>query len=72
MVGALCRVLNKRERFGVFIDYPGVLTVDAGYSRYSELKITASDWNLDCYIITGTDTRYPGLPVDLRPYSSII
>ena len=50
-------VLDGQERFGVFIDYPGVLTVDIGYSRYSELKITASDWNLDCYIITGTDVK---------------
>ena len=50
-------VLDGQERFGVFIDYPGVLTVDVGYSLYSELKITASDWNLDCYIITGTDVK---------------
>lgn len=50
-------VVSGKETFGIFIDYPGILTFDIGYSRYSELKITASDWNLDIYVITGTDVK---------------
>ena len=46
-------VVSGKETFGIFIDYPGILTFDIGYTRYSELKITASDWNLDVYVITG-------------------
>ena len=50
-------VVSGKETFGIFIDYPGILTFDIGYSHYSELKITASDWNLDVYVITGTDVK---------------
>lgn len=50
-------VLDGREQFGIFVDYPGILTFDVGYTRRSELKITASDWNLDVYVITGTDVK---------------
>ena len=50
-------VVSGKETFGIFIDYPGILTFDIGYTRYSELKITASDWNLDVYVITGTDVK---------------
>ena len=46
-------VVDGRERFGLFIDYPGILTFDVGYSDLSVLKITASDWNLDAYVIDG-------------------
>lgn len=50
-------VVDGKEQFGVFFDYPGILTFDIGYTRRSLLKITASDWNLDVYLITGTDVR---------------
>ena len=50
-------VVSGKETFGIFIDYPGILTFDIGYTRYSELKITASDWNLNVYVITGTDVK---------------
>ena len=50
-------VVSGKETFGIFIDYPGILTFDIGYTRYSELKITASDWNLDVYVITGSDVK---------------
>lgn len=50
-------VMDGKEQFGIFVDYPGILTFDVGYTRRSELKITASDWNLDIYIITGTDVK---------------
>ena len=50
-------VLDGKEQFGVFVDYPGILTFDVGYTRHSELKITASDWNLDVYVIEGEDVK---------------
>ena len=45
------------KRFGLFIDYPGILTFDIGFTDSSVLKITASDWNLDIYLIEGTDNK---------------
>ena len=50
-------VVDGKEQFGIFIDYPGFLAFDVGYTRNNELKITAADWNLDCCIITGTDVK---------------
>ena len=48
---------GKERRFGLFVDYPGVLTFDVGFSDPSALRITASDWNLDVYLIEGADHR---------------
>ena len=50
-------VVDGKVQFGVFVDYPGILTFDVGYTRHSELKITASDWNLDVYVIEGEDVK---------------
>lgn len=50
-------VVTGKEQFGIYLDYPGILTFDIGYTRYGEFKITASDWNLDVYVITGTDVK---------------
>ena len=50
-------VVDGKEQFGIFLDYPGILTFDVGYTRRSELKITASDWNLDLYVITGENVK---------------
>ena len=48
---------GKDRRFGLFIDYPGILTFDIGFTDSSVLKITASDWNLDIYLVEGADNR---------------
>ena len=50
-------IVDGKEQFGVFVDYPGIITFDVGYTRSSLLKITASDWNLEVYVITGTDVK---------------
>ncbi len=50
-------VVSGRETFGLFIDYPGILTFDVGYTDISVLKITASDWNLDAYVIEGDSVK---------------
>lgn len=44
-------VLDGRETFGVFIDYPGKVVFDMGYERMDEIRITPQDWNLDVYVI---------------------
>lgn len=41
------------ERFGVFFDYPGIITFDVGYTHLDELKITLSESDADVYVITG-------------------
>lgn len=50
-------VMAGEEQFGVFFDYPGIITFDVGYTRLNDLTISVSDWNLDCYVITGTDVK---------------
>lgn len=50
-------VVDGADRFGIFIDYPGILTFDIGYTKYEEFRITASDWNLDIYVVTGENVK---------------
>ena len=50
-------VVDGRDQFGLFIDYPGILTFDVGYTDINVLAITASDWNLDVYVIEGEGPR---------------
>lgn len=46
-------VVSGAETFGVFVDYPGKLTLDIGYGNMDEICITPQDWNLDLYILEG-------------------
>lgn len=46
-------IVDGRERFGLFIDYPGKLTFDIGYTERNTLSITAEDMNLDLYVLEG-------------------
>lgn len=48
-------VVAGAETFGVFLDYPGKLILDMGYTRMDEIRITPADWNLDIYILEGKD-----------------
>lgn len=50
-------VVDGTERFGVFLDYPGTLTFDFGYTAREQMQVTASDWNLDVYIVTGESLK---------------
>ena len=50
-------VVDGKETFGIFVDYPGIIRFDVGYTRSEELVITASDWNLDVYVITGENVK---------------
>ena len=42
-----------KEQFGVFFDYPGIITFDVGYTHLKELKITLSEPDADVYVMTG-------------------
>ncbi len=50
-------IVDGKDKFGIFMDYPGALTFDVGYTEKEEFKITASDWNLEVYVITGEDIK---------------
>ncbi len=46
-------VYDGQERFGMMIDYPGIITFDIGYSNHDVFRIQPEDWNLDIYVISG-------------------
>ncbi len=48
-------IVSGKETFGLFIDYPGALTFDIGYSHIDNMEITCENADLDLYEITGTD-----------------
>lgn len=50
-------IVDGKERFGVFIDYPGILCFDVGYTTYNRLEITAQEMDLDVYIIEGSSLK---------------
>ncbi len=53
-------IVDGRHTFGVFVDDPGKVTFDVGYTRRSELVIEAEEANLALYIIEpdeNTDNR---------------
>lgn len=45
--------IDGKKKFGLFLDYPGKVTFDVGYTDRDELKITLSDWNADLYLWEG-------------------
>lgn len=49
-------IIDGNPCFGLFIDYPGKLTFDIGYSSYSKLRIMAEEANLYLYVISGTSS----------------
>lgn len=46
-------VIDGKETFGVFIDYPGKVIFDIGFSEESSLIIAIEEKDVDVYIITG-------------------
>lgn len=43
--------------YGLFFDYPSEITFDIGYTDYNTLRVSASESNLDVYLITDIDAR---------------
>lgn len=50
-------LIGSLHPFGIFIDYPGTLTFDIGYTRRDKMYIQPSEWDLDIYIIESPDDR---------------
>ena len=50
-------IIGGENPFGIFIDYPGKLTFDIGYSQKDTLIITPEEWSLDFYLIEEEDGR---------------
>ena len=50
-------VLDGKERFGVFVDYPGELRFDIGYTHKDELLILPAEMNLVLDIIEGDSLK---------------
>ena len=44
-----------RECFGVFIDFPGKVRYDIGYTEYDALRFATEEPDYELYIITGDD-----------------
>ena len=45
-------IINGKDTFLVFFDYPGKIIFDLGYTHANEIEITMEYADMDCYIIT--------------------
>ena len=50
-------IVDGKDRFGVFIDHPGEVEFDVGYTRMHELRITPVSMDMDVYIIEGESLK---------------
>lgn len=50
-------VVDGKEQFGIFVDYPGIISFDIGYTKRNRMVLKVSDWNMDIYVITGSDVK---------------
>lgn len=50
-------VVDGADTFGVFVDYPGIVSFDMGYTKRNDLIVRLSDWNFDLYVITGENVK---------------
>lgn len=48
-------IVDGKETFGVFVDYPGKMTFDMGFRNKDVLQITIPKKDVDVYIIEGED-----------------
>lgn len=48
-------LVDGTTRFGLFVDYPSIVTFDIGFTDKDELTITIDDANYDLYIVEGND-----------------
>ena len=50
-------IIDGRNKFGVFVDFPGKVTFDIGFSNKDELKIDIEENDVDVYIINGKSSK---------------
>lgn len=46
-------IVSGQETFGLFLDTPGVISFDIGYTKYDQLAITVSDENYELFLMEG-------------------
>ncbi len=46
-------IVDGREKFGVFVDFPGFMSFDIGYEKYDTITITTAYPDMYVYIIDG-------------------
>ncbi len=46
-------IVDGRETFGLFFDYPAAITFDVGHSLQDELTVSCEEADLDLYVIEG-------------------
>lgn len=47
----------EKEPFGIFLDHPGKVTFDIGYTQQDTAVITMESWDMDVYFIDGKDLK---------------
>ena len=50
-------VFAEKEPFGIFLDNPGKVTFDLGYTQQDTAEITMDSWDMDLYFIDGKDLK---------------
>lgn len=50
-------VCGSKDLFGVFLDFPGIVTFDMGYKKLDRISIEISNPNFALYIIEGSSPR---------------
>ncbi|WP_022766221.1 glycoside hydrolase family 31 protein [Butyrivibrio sp. XPD2006] len=48
-------VFSKEDQFGVYVDTPGKVSFDIGYTSLDKLVISFEDFDADIYIVEGSD-----------------
>lgn len=62
-------LIGGGKPFGIFIDYPGKITFDIGYTCQDMMTITPEEWDMDVYIIDSEDGKYASI---VRQFRKII
>lgn len=47
----------EKEPFGIFLDHPGKVNFDIGYTQQDTAVITMESWDMDVYFIDGKDLK---------------
>jgi alpha-glucosidase len=50
-------VIDGKDKFGVFVDYPGKVIFDIGFSYKDELRVKIEEKNVNIYIINGKSSK---------------
>ena len=48
-------VTSKKRTYGLYVDTPGLVTFDIGYTKQGEMKITFADFDANLYLLTAED-----------------